>query len=179
LNKPRKQQDRRASQGFPNPIDVHVGKRIRSFREAMGTSQTHLAEAIGLTFQQVQKYERGANRVSSSRLFDMAKYFGKPIADFFADMPDDIKRQSPGQLANEAVDPDLQAIVDDATGIGKEGLHLARAYTAIQDKDARNYLRWLVQAIASLCEGLPVATATRTEAPRERAKPRRKRSATR
>ena len=62
-----------ASKGFPNPIDVHVGSRIRLRRTLLGMSQERLAEAIGLTFQQVQKYERGANRVGSSRLFDLSR----------------------------------------------------------------------------------------------------------
>ncbi len=68
----RKSSGRMASQGFPNPIDVHVGSRIRLRRTLLGMSQERLAEAIGLTFQQVQKYEKGANRVSSSRLYDLA-----------------------------------------------------------------------------------------------------------
>ena len=64
----RKSSGRMASQGFTNPIDVHVGARIRLRRTLLGISQEKLAEAIGLTFQQVQKYEKDANRVSSSRL---------------------------------------------------------------------------------------------------------------
>ena len=73
MRKPRKSSGRMASKGFPNPIDVHVGQRIRQRRTLLGMSQEKLAEAIGLTFQQVQKYERGANRVGSSRLFDLAR----------------------------------------------------------------------------------------------------------
>src|SRR5262245_30044549 len=67
----RKSSGRMASKGYPNPIDVHVGSRIRLRRTLLGISQMRLAEAIGLTFQQVQKYESGANRVSSSRLVDI------------------------------------------------------------------------------------------------------------
>jgi len=66
--RPRKSSGRMASKGFPNPIDVHVGNRIRLRRTLLGISQTVLADALGLTFQQVQKYEKGTNRVSSSRL---------------------------------------------------------------------------------------------------------------
>ena len=66
MRKPRKSSGRMASKGFPNPIDVHVGQRIRQRRTLLGMSQEKLAEAIGLTFQQVQKYEHGANRVSAS-----------------------------------------------------------------------------------------------------------------
>ena len=79
MRKPRKSSGRMASKGFPNPIDVHVGRRIRQRRTLLGMSQEKLAEAIGLTFQQVQKYERGSNRVSSSRLFDLTHVLDVPM----------------------------------------------------------------------------------------------------
>jgi len=75
-----------ASKGFPNPIDVHVGGRIRLRRTLLGISQIALAEAIGLTFQQVQKYESGANRVSSSRLVDIGNVLDVSIPYFFDEM---------------------------------------------------------------------------------------------
>ena len=62
-----------ASERKPNPIDIHVGSRVRMRRKLMGVSQEKLAEALGLTFQQVQKYERGVNRIGASRLFDLAR----------------------------------------------------------------------------------------------------------
>lgn len=70
----------------PDPIDVHVGKLVRARRRAIGISQHDLAKAIGLTFQQVQKYERGANRVSASKLFAVAQALGVPVASFFTDL---------------------------------------------------------------------------------------------
>lgn len=70
MKRQRKSSGRMASKGFPNPIDVQVGNRIRVRRTLLGLSQERLADALGLAFQQVQKYERGANRVSSSRLYD-------------------------------------------------------------------------------------------------------------
>src|SRR5208282_5444918 len=73
--------------GIPNPIDVHVGKRIRMRRLFLGMNQETLANALGLTFQQVQKYEGGANRVSASRLSAMADILGVPISFFFSDLP--------------------------------------------------------------------------------------------
>src|SRR4051794_36261191 len=82
----RKSSGRMASKGFPNPIDVHVGNRIRLRRTLLGMSQERLAEQIGLTFQQVQKYERGTNRVSSSRLFDLSRVLDVPIRYFFEEM---------------------------------------------------------------------------------------------
>ena len=78
--KGRKSSGRMASKGFPNPIDVHVGQRIRLRRTLLGMSQEKLGEAIGLTFQQVQKYERGANRVGSSRLFDLGRVLDGAIS---------------------------------------------------------------------------------------------------
>ena len=72
--------------GIPNPIDVHVGGRIRARRLFIGMKQEALANALGLTFQQVQKYEKGANRVSASRLSAMATTLDAPISYFFAEM---------------------------------------------------------------------------------------------
>ena len=94
-NKGRKSSGRMASKGFPNPIDVHVGQRIRLRRTLLGMSQEKLGEAIGLTFQQVQKYERGANRVGSSRLFDLGRVLDVPISYFFEDMPNAVQEKSP------------------------------------------------------------------------------------
>ncbi len=82
----RKSSGRMASKGFPNPIDVHVGARIRLRRTLLGISQVALAEAIGLTFQQVQKYEKGVNRVSASRLVDLANALDVSIPYFFDEM---------------------------------------------------------------------------------------------
>ena len=92
-----------ASQGFPNPIDVHVGSRVRLRRTLLGMSQERLAEAIGLTFQQVQKYEKGANRVSSSRLYDLPGILDVPLAYFFDEMSAGVSAQTPSALNdNEA-----------------------------------------------------------------------------
>ena len=97
-----------ASKGFPNPIDVHVGSRIRLRRTLLGLSQERLAEAIGLTFQQVQKYERGANRVGSSRLFDLSRVLDVPIAYFFDEMPSNVQEKSPSRLMGLATPPTVE-----------------------------------------------------------------------
>jgi transcriptional regulator with XRE-family HTH domain len=81
--------------GVPNPIDVHVGGRIRMRRLLLGMNQEALANALGLTFQQVQKYEGGANRVSASRLKAMAEILGVPIGYFYGDMPAEDAKTSP------------------------------------------------------------------------------------
>ena len=96
--KARKSSGRMASKGFPNPIDVHVGARIRLRRTLLGISQERLAEMIGLTFQQVQKYERGANRVSSSRLLDLAQGLDVTVSYFFEDMSTGVSGQTPSAL---------------------------------------------------------------------------------
>ena len=70
----------------PNPIDIHVGKRLRRRRTMLGMSQTVLGNAIGVTFQQVQKYERAANRISASRLFEISEALNVPVSFFFDDL---------------------------------------------------------------------------------------------
>ena len=71
-----------------HPVDLHVGQRIRARRKALGVSQGRLAEALGLTFQQVQKYERGANRVSASKLWDIARTLQVDVSHFFSGLED-------------------------------------------------------------------------------------------
>ena len=75
----------------PNPIDVHVGERVRRRRRALGVSQEQLADKLGLTFQQVQKYERGANRVSASKLYQIAAALQASISYFFEGLPDPVR----------------------------------------------------------------------------------------
>src|ERR1700754_5359952 len=70
-----------------HPVDVHVGARMRQRRSLLGMSQTNLGSAVGLTFQQIQKYERGSNRIASSRLFEFAKVLDVPVSYFFDEMP--------------------------------------------------------------------------------------------
>src|SRR5579863_9615745 len=77
---------RRRKSDKPSPIDVHVGSRVRLRRTLLGMSQERLGQAIGLTFQQVQKYERGANRIGASRLFDLSRVLDVPVSFFFDDI---------------------------------------------------------------------------------------------
>ena len=79
---------RAVSETHPDPVDRHVGARVRARRRACGVSQTDLGDALGLTFQQVQKYERGANRISASKLYGVARALGAPIEFFFEGLPD-------------------------------------------------------------------------------------------
>jgi transcriptional regulator with XRE-family HTH domain len=93
--------------GQPSPIDVHVGSRIRLRRTLLAMSQERLGDALGLTFQQVQKYERGMNRVGASRLFDLSRVLDVPISFFFDDMPETVsgagaERRAVGLLEDQA-----------------------------------------------------------------------------
>src|SRR6266481_2040021 len=91
----------------PNPIDVHVGSRVRLRRNMLGLSQEKLGEAIGLTFQQVQKYERGANRIGASRLHDLSRVLDVPVSFFFDDMDPVRPRRSPQVLPSPLPKPSM------------------------------------------------------------------------
>src|SRR5689334_23641227 len=147
MRKPRKSSGRMASKGFPNPIDVHVGQRIRQRRTLLGMSQEKLAEAIGLTFQQVQKYERGANRVGSSRLFDLARVLDVPIAYFFEEMSASTSARSPGRLRGMAEQKPLPFEPDPMAK--RETLELVRAYYRITDPRVRKRVFELTKSLAN------------------------------
>jgi len=137
--------------GDPNPIDVHVGARVRLRRTLMGMSQEKLGEAIGLTFQQVQKYERGANRVGASRLFDLSRVLDVPVSFFFDDMPDGVSKQSPRLInAGLADDPGEVPSADPMTK--RETLELVRAYYRINDPLVRRRIFDLAKVLAKARE---------------------------
>lgn len=94
--------------GGPDPIDVHVGARLRELRRERGISQTALALAVGVTFQQIQKYEKGANRVSASMLYAIARCLTAPLTAFFEGLPDPAMAE-PIQLAKPSRRGDKQA----------------------------------------------------------------------
>ena len=89
---------RRGSNAY-NPIDVHVGNRLRTRRTLLGLSQTAVADAVGLTFQQLQKYEKGANRISASRLYDLSQVLDVDITYFFDDIDRETEKLSPAQMS--------------------------------------------------------------------------------
>lgn len=124
----------------PNAIDVHVGSRIRLQRTLKGMSQTTLAEGLGITFQQVQKYEKGTNRVGSSRLQAIANILGVPVAWFFEDGPvSALTSQGPEPGAGREITEFLNSV---------EGLSLNRAFVAIQDDKVRRKVVDLVKTLA-------------------------------
>ena len=108
-----------------HPVDVHVGKRVRHRRWLIGMTQQQLAEQVGIKFQQIQKYETGANRVSASRLWDIADALGVPVSFFFEGMED---AQKP-EAEKPSVPTDLMG--------DKEALDLVRSYYAIPENQRR------------------------------------------
>jgi transcriptional regulator with XRE-family HTH domain len=132
-------------EGRPSPIDVHVGSRIRLRRTLLGMSQERLGDQLGLTFQQVQKYERGVNRVGASRLFDLARVLDVPISFFFDDMPDGLAGQASRRSTGATAAP--ESIADD-TMTRRETLELVRAYYRIADPNQRKRVFELIKAMA-------------------------------
>ncbi len=123
--------------GIPSPVDVHVGARLRVRRTLMGMSQTTLGDAIGLTFQQMQKYERGTNRISSCRLYDVSGVLAVPIAYFFDDMSSEVAATSPVVGGGKAKKPPSYELDPMAR---RETLELVRAYYKITDPEIRKQL---------------------------------------
>lgn len=121
-------------------VDVHVGSRIQLRRTLLGMSQTELGEASGVTFQQIQKYERGANRVSASRLWRLAIALDVPLQYFFDEMPQDLVGAG---RSNQSEDGSV-----DGPYSARESLELFRAYYQIKDQHLRDRVRALVQAMA-------------------------------
>ena len=141
------QKKKRLPPGTPNPVDVHVGARLRLRRTLMGLSQEKLGDAVGLTFQQIQKYERGANRIGASRIFEFAGILEVPVSFLFDDMPPELRTHE-GRFA--------AGMRDDGDGFEKdplarrETLELVRAYYKIDSPKVRKRLFEMVKAIAKM-----------------------------
>jgi transcriptional regulator with XRE-family HTH domain len=129
----------------PNPIDVHVGSRVRFRRMLLGMSQEKLGEKLGLTFQQIQKYEKGINRIGASRLFDLAQVLGVPVQFFYEEAP---AGAEPGALlaASDADRPAENSIVEFLRS--RDGLELNKAFVRIADVKARRAIVELVRSLA-------------------------------
>jgi transcriptional regulator with XRE-family HTH domain len=125
-----------------NPIDVHVGGRIRLRRNMMGISQERLGERLGITFQQVQKYEKGTNRVGASRLQAISSVLGVPISFFF----EEVVATEPAR--NGFAEPDGTFSLMEFCS-SSEGLQLNRAYIAIDDAKVRRRVLDLVKALSA------------------------------
>ena len=124
----------------PDPVDIEVGQRIKIQRLAAGLSQTELGESIGVTFQQVQKYEKGTNRIGASRLQQISQILQVPVSFFFEGAP-----QNEGRVGKDAEAP-WPAYVSDFLA-NSDGLKLVRAFTQIGDAQLRRSLVRLVEEI--------------------------------
>ncbi len=147
----RKGSSGRSRGGKPNPVDIHVGSRVRLRRTLLGFSQEKLADAIGLTFQQVQKYERGANRIGASRLYELSRVLDVPVSFFFDDMSSEVAGRAArdGGGMSESPQPPFET---DALA-KRETLELVRAYYRIIDPHVRKKVADLVKTMASAEEG--------------------------
>jgi transcriptional regulator with XRE-family HTH domain len=125
----------------PNPIDIHVGKRIRARRKDVRVSQEKLAEQLGLTFQQIQKYEKGANRVSASKLYDIARALQASIEYFFRGLDD------PSGRMDGVTENDTRPFVHDFVTTA-EGQELVSEFAKIQDQQVRKQMLDLIKSLA-------------------------------
>jgi transcriptional regulator with XRE-family HTH domain len=132
-------------------VDVHVGARMRQRRSLLGMSQTKVGEAVGLTFQQIQKYERGSNRIGSSRLYEFAKVLDVPVSYFFGEMPSNALAGRPmsgsgRKRFGEAGTPFEQ---EKDPLIKRETLELVRAYYKIREGRVRKRIFEMVKAVGA------------------------------
>ncbi len=133
-----------ASQSGPHGVDIYVGARVRSSRKSQGMSQGDLAAAVGLTFQQIQKYERGSNRISASKLHAIASILGVPIAWFF----EGYDETAADGFSESASELQVNAFLSTA-----EGIELARVFPGISSLRQRRSILDLVRSLSS--EGEP------------------------
>lgn len=140
---PRKKFSR--TRGGPEPVDVHVGARLRSRRVATGISQEKLAEAVGVTFQQVQKYERGDNRMGASRLWQFARILDVEIGYFFEDMPEATSGAAPRTSAGAVTD-----LYRNDPENKRDALELTRYFAKITNKSVRTHILALVKLYSKI-----------------------------
>lgn len=124
----------------PNFVDVHVGSRLRMRRQLVGMSQEKLGELLGITFQQVQKYEKGANRISASRLYFAAKILAIPVQFFFEDLPGVDEHGGMGEQREE------DAVLSSLMNV--EGITLAKAFRDASSANKRKLISTIARLIA-------------------------------
>lgn len=136
---------KRLPPGVSNPVDIHVGQRLRLRRTLLGMSQEKLGDAVGLTFQQIQKYERGANRIGASRLYMFSRILDVPVSYFFEELPSQI-RSHEGQMEIGLSDQPQEALERDPMA-RRETLELVRAYYAVGNPKVRRRIVDLVRSL--------------------------------
>ena len=122
-----------------NPVDAHVGHRVRLRRMLIGMSQERLGELLGLTFQQVQKYEKGINRIGAGRLYEVAGILGVPVAFFY----EDVDNERPVQVTKTGEPPPVMEFLS-----SPEGLQLSLAFMRIKDVKVKRRILDLVRSLA-------------------------------
>ncbi|MCP4779560.1 MAG: helix-turn-helix transcriptional regulator [Hyphomicrobium sp.] len=127
-----------------NPIDVHVGSRVRLRRMLMGMSQEKLGEHLGLTFQQIQKYEKGINRIGASRLFDLSQVLAVPVQYFYEELPAVVAESGAAGFGER---PSENYTVEFLGS--REGLELNKAFARIGDIRIRRAIVELIRSLAS------------------------------
>lgn len=142
----------------PNPVDVHVGNRIRLRRNVLKITQQQLAKMLGLTFQQIQKYEKGMNRVGASRLWDISRVLEVPMDFFFEDMDENVVNNSPRMLSatDNKVEEKSYSLDDDPMN-KKETLELVRAYYKIPNRKIAGYLFDLTVSLSKSSSAFPLS----------------------
>lgn len=155
-----------------HPVDVHVGNRLRQRRSLLGMSQTALARAVGLTFQQVQKYERGANRMGASRLFEFAAVLDVPVTYFFDELSADavhtrIPTGSADPIRAVHARPELDMLSQ------RETLTLVRAYYEVRPDALRRKLLDLIRGLARDSGSSHKSPTTAADSPIRKIRPKR------
>ncbi len=140
----RRRAKKQTSRG-PNPIDVHVGSRVRLRRNLLGMNQTKLAEAIGVTYQQIQKYEWGVNRVGASRLFHLGRALDVPVSFFFEDLSP--AAAGGGKRRTRGLSEAPAAVLEPDSLSKPETVELIRAYYRVTDPGLRKRVLDLVKAL--------------------------------
>lgn len=136
--------DERSNSRRANPVDKHVGERVRMRRMVLGMSQERLGEQLGLTFQQVQKYEKGVNRVGASRLFDLAHVLGVPIQYFYENMPSSLSGHASAPGMADA--PGESYVADFLSS--RDSIELNKAFARITDPRIRRSIVDMVRSVA-------------------------------
>ncbi len=131
----------------PNPVDIHVGSRVRFRRMLLGMSQERLGEKLGLTFQQVQKYEKGVNRIGASRLFELARVLGVSVSFFYDEAPDHMSQPPEMGTVHGFAEMPAESYASDFLS-SREGLELNKAFARISDPKVRRTIVDLVRSLA-------------------------------
>ena len=130
-----------------NPVDTHVGSRVRFRRMLLGMSQERLGEQLGLTFQQVQKYEKGVNRIGASRLFELSRVLGVSVSFFYDEAPDHMSASSDVPALAGFAEMPAESYASDFLS-SRDGLELNKAFARITDPKVRKTIVDLVRSLA-------------------------------